>query len=120
MKWKFVLAGMGIAVAAIATSIPFIKEAQANRAASDILEDYKICRQGYSLLGAYEKNVKLLGTKDEFRGLQEHLKTLKAVEDSCKSYYGYFQRWGSTKIEPPDELFFALVSRYEPEKLKQK
>ena len=119
MRLKLVLGGIGIVVAAIAVSIPIINETQANRAAEEVREDYKNCEQGYSLLGKEEEAAKLVGTKDEPKWLREHLKTLRTVETSCARYHRYLNKWGTFKIVPSEDLVFALVSRYEPEKQKQ-
>jgi hypothetical protein len=120
MKLNLILGGIAVAIAAIAVSVPIVREAQANKAAEEIVEDYKLCSQGYSLLGKAEQTAKLMGSKDEPRGLKEHLATLKSVERSCARYNDYLAKWGTFKIVPSEELVLALVSRYEPERLKQK
>lgn len=120
MKLNLILGGIAVAVAAIAVSIPVVKEAQANKAAEEIAQDYKLCSQGYPLLGKEEQTAKLVGSRDEPRWLKEHLVTLRSVEQSCARYNDYLAKWGTFKIVPSEELVLALVSLYEPERLKQK
>lgn len=120
MKLNLVLGGIAVVVAAIAVSIPVVNEAQSRQAAAEILEDYKLCDQGYELLGKEEAAAKLLNTKDEPSGHREYLATLRSVEASCARYNRYLNRWGTFKIVPSESLVLALVSRYEPERLKQK
>ena len=120
MKLNSVLWGLAGSIAAIAVSVPVINELRANEAAGDIAKDYKRCAQGYSLLGKEEEASKLVGSKDEPRYLKEHLETLRSIERSCDKYNRYLNEWGTFKIVPSEDLVLALISRYEPEKLKQK
>ena len=120
MKLKLVLGGIGVAIAAIAVSIPVVNEAQSRKAEEEILEDYKLCAQGYELLGKEEEAAKLVGTKDEPKGHREHLAILRSVEASCDRYNRYLEKWGTFKIVPSEDLVLALISRYKPERLKQK
>jgi hypothetical protein len=93
---------------------------RADLAASAIHKEYKRCETGYKLLGKKERFLKNLAESGESQ--EKHASTIKSmdeVEDSCAKYSKYFGEWGEGRIKPSDNLVWALLSRYEPEKLKQ-
>lgn len=111
MKWKFVLVGIGVAIAAIAIA----RNIQSKMAASAIANDYEFCSRSYKLLGAIDR-IKTLPDDDPSKRLA--LEHSSKVEASCSRYHKYFNEWADSEIKPSGDLIFALLLRYEPEKAK--
>ena len=90
-------------------------------AASSVSDDYNRCERNYELLGKEERFVKNSTEVDmQSSGHKMTLEVMRRTETSCANYYRYWKAWGSSKLPPSDNLFWALISRYEPERLKQK
>lgn len=120
MYYKLLFGSLFVVASATIISIPVVRSAQLGFETEAVQEHYRICENSYKLIEKKEEALKLLGTKDAPKWLGEHLKFLREVESSCETYQRYLKKWGKAKIKPSEELEAALVSRYEPEKLKQK
>ncbi|MFN8995956.1 MAG: hypothetical protein ACK5X3_20145 [Pseudomonadota bacterium] len=99
--------------------VSLFNHARADLAVSAIYPDYKLCRSGYKLLGEKEQFLKNIASFNESEEKYRNtIETINRVEDSCARYYKYLGEWSDLKIKPSDDLVWALVSRYEPEKIK--
>jgi hypothetical protein len=107
----------GIVVLTLLAVVGVTRQIQSKSAASAIAEDYKYCSTSYALLGKGDK-IKTLPDSDPTKQLA--LEQISKAEASCSNYHAYFKKWADSEIRPSQDLLIVLVSRYEPEKLKQK
>jgi len=108
---------LGAVVVLALLSVGAVRSFQSKSAATAIAEDYRYCSTSYSLLGK-EEGLKTLPDSDPTKQLA--LEQTAKAEASCSRYHKYFKEWADSEIKPSQDLLIALVSRYEPEKLKQK
>lgn len=118
MKKRFVtlailVGGLGL--------VGLFNHVRASQAASAIYPDYESCRSGYKLLGKKERFLENLASLNESKEkYRDAIEVMDRVETSCARYYKYLGEWSDLKIKPSDDLVWALVSLYEPKRLKQK
>ena len=115
---KKILIAVGCSVGVLA-SIATFNYARSYFAASAIYADYKECAIAYPLPG--KKDQFLAGETEDEKRTERYTRTLEQIEKaeaSCAKYNKYLDEWGDRHIKPSTDLVLALVSRYEPERLK--
>lgn len=110
-----------VGVVSLLVLVPTFNITRSYLAASSIYQDYKACRSYPKLAGGedvFARNATELEKQTE--KYQQNIAAARRIAASCDKYYQYWKEWGDKELPVPKEFLRFLISRYEPERLKQK